>query len=207
MTVLQVQPGFSTHGAKSVTVGTYGNLCNRSACTSPTTTPARWYNRGSGAFYCGECAFRINSANRREQLSDGKPLCILVTQAEYDEYAAQFTKDAKTNGSGFLEVGHNDRGEIIVNHPDLPRDEHGVAHIIFSLDEAVAFAETILRRVEQVRKEQRPPFAEGLHKLRQIYAAGFIHDDDCPAKRSKKFVRCTCDPLAPPKSDLAPSGG
>ena len=33
---------------------------------------------------------------------------------------------------GYLEVGCNDQGEVVVNHPDLKPDENGVGHIVFS---------------------------------------------------------------------------
>lgn len=37
---------------------------------------------------------------------------------------------------GFLEVGTNDRDEIVINHPDLKPDENGVGHIVFSVNQA-----------------------------------------------------------------------
>lgn len=37
---------------------------------------------------------------------------------------------------GFLEVGINDRNEVVINHPDLKPDEHGVGHIVFSVAQA-----------------------------------------------------------------------
>jgi len=37
---------------------------------------------------------------------------------------------------GFLEVGANDNDEVVINHPDLKRDEHGIAHIVFSPNQA-----------------------------------------------------------------------
>lgn len=37
---------------------------------------------------------------------------------------------------GFLEVGVNDNDEVVVNHPGLKRDESGVAHIVFSPNQA-----------------------------------------------------------------------
>jgi hypothetical protein len=41
---------------------------------------------------------------------------------------------------GFLEVGLNDRNEIVVNHPDLKPDADGVGHIVFSPAQALNLA-------------------------------------------------------------------
>jgi hypothetical protein len=38
--------------------------------------------------------------------------------------------------SGTLEVGFNDAGEVVINHPDLDVDEKGVGHIVFSPEQA-----------------------------------------------------------------------
>ncbi len=91
MNTMTVQPGYSTHGANGNGVGTFGGYCNRlSACSN---TGATWYNRGSGAFYCGICAEVLNRANARyDQMSDGKPMCILVTVEEYNAFTAQFDR-------------------------------------------------------------------------------------------------------------------
>lgn len=48
---------------------------------------------------------------------------------------------------GVLEVGHNENGEIVINHPDLHPDENGVGHIIFSPAQARNFALLLLERV------------------------------------------------------------
>lgn len=37
---------------------------------------------------------------------------------------------------GFLEVGLNDRNEIVINHPDLKPDADGVGHVVFSINQA-----------------------------------------------------------------------
>lgn len=34
--------------------------------------------------------------------------------------------------TGVLEVGTNDNGEVVINHPDLKPDKNGVGHIVFS---------------------------------------------------------------------------
>lgn len=44
--------------------------------------------------------------------------------------------NSKDKVTGALEVGTNGKGEVIINHPDLERDEHGIAHIVFSPNQA-----------------------------------------------------------------------
>lgn len=43
-------------------IGTYGGLCNRTACREP---GARWYNTSTRRYYCVMCASRINLECRR----------------------------------------------------------------------------------------------------------------------------------------------
>lgn len=62
--------------------GQYNGHCNRSACLRPGAT---WYNRGSYAFYCEDCALMLNVANRRDAydlLGEGNELCIEIESAE-----------------------------------------------------------------------------------------------------------------------------
>ena len=37
---------------------------------------------------------------------------------------------------GYLEVGANEQGEVLINHSDLKPDENGVGHIVFSKNQA-----------------------------------------------------------------------
>lgn len=46
---------------------------------------------------------------------------------------------------GLLEVGCNDNGEVVVNHPDLKPDENGVGHIVFSPDQARNLAHLLIK--------------------------------------------------------------
>lgn len=48
---------------------------------------------------------------------------------------------------GFLEVGANDQGEVVINHPDLKPDANGVGHIVFSKDQARNLANLLLKHV------------------------------------------------------------
>lgn len=56
---------------------------------------------------------------------------------------------------GFLEVGCNDNGEIVVNHPDLKPDADGIGHIVFSPRQARNFADLLLRNAEQSERATR----------------------------------------------------
>lgn len=59
--------------------GRYMQLCNRTQCLAPN---ADWYNRGSYAFYCEDCAHMLNHANRHDEFCKGEPLCRLIETAE-----------------------------------------------------------------------------------------------------------------------------
>ena len=61
--------------------GHWNLLCNRTQCLR---TPATWYNRGSYAYYCPDCARELNRVNARdaECLGAGGPLCSNVGSAE-----------------------------------------------------------------------------------------------------------------------------
>lgn len=72
---------------------------------------------------------------------------------DYDETAELVPNyceaaQAKEQGLGTLEVGTNERGEVVVN---LDRDRTG--HIVFSAREALEFARTLLKMSERARQE------------------------------------------------------
>jgi len=58
---------------------------------------------------------------------------------------------------GVLEVGTNEFGEVVVNHPDLKPDKDGVGHIVFSPDQARSFARTLIRKANEIE----PPKYDG----------------------------------------------
>ena len=47
---------------------------------------------------------------------------------------------------GVLEVGTSGDGEVVINHPDLESDEHGVGHIVFSVEQARDLANLLLSK-------------------------------------------------------------
>jgi len=55
--------------------------------------------------------------------------------------------------SGFLEVGTNGNGKVVVNHPDLHPDENGVGHIVFSVTEAQNLASLLQRKAIEAHDE------------------------------------------------------
>lgn len=55
--------------------------------------------------------------------------------------------------SGFLEVGTNGKGEVVINHPDLERNEYGIPHIVFSPAEAASLGVLLIRKADEAREE------------------------------------------------------
>lgn len=55
--------------------------------------------------------------------------------------------------SGFLEVGLNAQGEVVVNHPDLKPDADGVGHIVFSPNQARNFAALLFKKAGEAEAE------------------------------------------------------
>jgi hypothetical protein len=67
--------------------GCWNLLCNRTQCLRPDAT---WYNRGSHAFYCAECAHmlnndRFNGRDAERLFGPGEKLCIEVMTASQAE--------------------------------------------------------------------------------------------------------------------------
>lgn len=61
---------------------------------------------------------------------------------------------------GFLQVGINESGEVVVNHPDLKPDASGVGHIVFSPDQADQLAHLLMKKAREGRviiEANKPP--------------------------------------------------
>ena len=54
---------------------------------------------------------------------------------------------------GYLEIGRNDQGEVIINHPDLKLDENGVGHIVFSINQARNLARLLEKQAREAELE------------------------------------------------------
>lgn len=52
--------------------------------------------------------------------------------------------------AGFLEVGTNDKGEVVINHPDLKPDADGIGHIVFSSQQARTLAAILNRKAVEL---------------------------------------------------------
>jgi hypothetical protein len=56
---------------------------------------------------------------------------------------------------GYLLVGTNGRGEVVINHPDLEPDENDVGHIVFSPDQAESLARLLVQKAKEATHEIR----------------------------------------------------
>lgn len=96
---------------------------------------------------------------------------------------------------GYLEVGANDQGEVVINHPDLKPDENGVGHIVFSPEQARNLARLLFKHSNEIE-------AAAIRKAAQErqLRAGAI-----PVDRS---ARCLTDgsPVTEDHRELLPNG-
>ncbi len=72
---------------------------------------------------------------------------------------------------GYLEVGSNGAGEVVVNHPRIVTDADGVGHIVFSPAQARSFAASLLRQADVA---ERGVFSE----LAQIEMYAWLGKDE-----------------------------
>ena len=59
----------------------------------------------------------------------------------------------KDKVAGYLEVGVNTNGEVVVN---LDRDRNGVGHIVFSPNQARAFANVLISNAQSAEDMLKP---------------------------------------------------
>lgn len=59
----------------------------------------------------------------------------------------------KDKVSGYLEVGVNTNGEVVVN---LDKDRNGVGHIVFSPNQARAFANVLISNAQSAEDMLKP---------------------------------------------------
>jgi hypothetical protein len=101
---------------------------------------------------------------------------------------------------GFLVVGTNGKGEVVINHPDLKPDENGVGHIVFSPAQAHALA-TLLRNKageaqeesERIRIENLPPVDRNCRTLTDGSPVTEDHREIDPATGMQKGYVVLCD--------------
>lgn len=95
----------------------------------------------------------------------------------------------------FLEVGANENGEIVVNHPDLKPDANGVGHIVFSPSQARHLAESLTKHADQIERDARVKA-----DIERMKAAAAI-----PVDRSAR-VLTDGSPVTDDHRELLPSG-
>lgn len=60
---------------------------------------------------------------------------------------------------GFLEVGLDEHGQVVINHPDLKPDENGVGHIVFSPNQARNLALLLVKHASRADFERHHKIA------------------------------------------------
>ena len=71
---------------------------------------------------------------------------------------------------GTLEVGTNGNGEVVINHPDLEPDEHGVGHIVFSVEQARDLANLLLEKATDAAVERGDIKTHFENKSRRLWS-------------------------------------
>ena len=54
-----------------------------------------------------------------------------------------------------LLVGQNDRGEVVINHPNIQPDEQGAGYIVFSPEQARDLASLLIKHADQAAASRR----------------------------------------------------
>jgi len=98
--------------------------------------------------------------------------------------------------AGYLEVGVNDNGEVVVNHPDLTPDENGVGHIVFSPAQALNLAQLLWKHAKAAEVLAR----EKMSKLRMEAAVAI------PVDRAAR-VLTDGSPVTPDHCEINPATG
>lgn len=62
--------------------------------------------------------------------------------------------------AGYLEVGDNGQGEVVINYRDLTPDENGVGYIVFSPGQARNLGNLLIKRADSIEIEAA--YAKGL---------------------------------------------
>lgn len=97
---------------------------------------------------------------------------------------------------GYLEVGLNEQGEIVVNHPDLKPDADGVGHIVFSVNQARHLAELLHKHAAQSERDARLKQQAEARKAAEAV----------PVDRSKRCMLSGA-PESPDHREIDPSTG
>ena len=69
--------------------------------------------------------------------------------------------------AGYLEVGRDEKGDVVINHHDLQPDENGVGHIVFSSYQARHLAELLIKHAEPATPPPAESAAQGAREWRE----------------------------------------
>lgn len=90
----------------------------------------------------------------------------------------------------------SDQGEVVINHPDIKPDEHGVGHVSFSPDEARRLADSLNKQAGIAEREQR----------RKLEQARYAAAAKIPVDRSA-ITLTDGSPVAPDHTEIDPATG
>lgn len=83
-------------------------------------------------------------------IKDLKTLDTASSSAEDGSQPATPSSGTSTDTvAGYLYVGINESGEVIVNHPDIQPDKDGAGYIVFSVQQARAFARLLNKKASE----------------------------------------------------------
>jgi hypothetical protein len=58
--------------------------------------------------------------------------------------------------AGYIQVGINSEGEVVIVMPQAQLvDENGVGHFVFSVDQAINLATTVLKKAQKAELQQK----------------------------------------------------
>ena len=63
-------------------------------------------------------------------------------------------KEQLVGNLNFLEIGHDVHGQVVINHRDIPIDQNGVGHFLFSIEQAEELARLLFKRVDMIKAER-----------------------------------------------------
>jgi hypothetical protein len=101
---------------------------------------------------------------------------------------------------GYLEVGRNDDNEIVINHPGLKPDAHGVGHIVFSINQARNLGRLLLKHADDAEDYKRLVLEEERRKAAVNIWQGI------PVDHSKQTLT-DGSPVTPDHREIDPATG
>jgi hypothetical protein len=91
---------------------------------------------------------------------------------------------------GVLEVGRNEQGEVVINHPDMKPDENGVGHIVFSVNQARNLAKLLNKQASEAEEEEfRRREAERIKNIPPVDRSKRTLTDGTPVTEDHRELR------------------